>query len=80
AEARRQLDHWRQRLGGEQPVLDLPADRPRPPMQSHRGAAVEFRLDASLVAGLSTIGREQGASLFMVLLAAFAALLHRHSG
>ncbi|CAO3408743.1 amino acid adenylation domain-containing protein [Azospirillum largimobile] len=80
AEARRQLDHWRQRLGGEQPALDLPADRPRPPMQSHRGAAVEFRLDAPLVAGLSAIGREQGASLFMVLLAAFAALLHRHSG
>ncbi|WP_052710261.1 non-ribosomal peptide synthetase [Azospirillum thiophilum] len=80
AEARRQLDHWRGRLGGEQPALDLPADRPRPPMQSHRGAAVEFQLDASLVAGLVAVGREQGASLFMVLLAAFAALLHRHGG
>ncbi|WP_377806053.1 amino acid adenylation domain-containing protein [Azospirillum sp. A29] len=80
AEARRQLDHWQGRLGGEQPALDLPADRPRPPMQSHRGAAVEFELDASLVAGLAAVGREQGASLFMVLLAAFAALLHRHSG
>ncbi|MBK1842353.1 amino acid adenylation domain-containing protein, partial [Azospirillum sp. YIM B02556] len=79
-DARRQLDYWRGRLGGEQPALDLPADRPRPPMQSHRGAAVEFRLEAPLVAGLSAVGREQGASLFMVLLAAFAALLHRHSG
>ena len=76
----RQVEHWRGRLAGLPPLLDLPTDRPRPANQSHRGRALDVSLPADLVAGLTQLGRRHGATLFMVLLAAFDVLLSRLSG
>ncbi len=70
----RELGYWRERLAGL-PVLELPADRPRAAVQRFRGAARRLRLPG---AGLRELGRREGATLFMTLLAAFAALLGRY--
>ncbi|KFA88774.1 peptide synthetase [Archangium violaceum Cb vi76] len=74
------LSWWRQRLAGAPAALELPTDRPRPPSPSYRGARVPLHLSAPLTARLETLGRGQGATLFMTLLAAFQAVLLRHSG
>ncbi|MDP9785927.1 non-ribosomal peptide synthase/polyketide synthase [Pseudomonas fluorescens] len=79
-ERERQLAYWLQTLGGEQPVLELPFDHPRPPVQSFRGARLDLNLPPQLGAALKQLAQRQGASLFMVLLASFQALLHRYSG
>jgi amino acid adenylation domain-containing protein len=73
------LAWWRERLAGA-PVLQLPTDRPRPPVQTFRGAARGFVLPPRLADELAVLGRGRGATLFMTLLAAFAALLQRHTG
>ncbi|WP_143178090.1 non-ribosomal peptide synthetase [Cystobacter ferrugineus] len=74
-----ELGHWRERLAGLSP-LRLPADYVRPEVQGFNGAAHRFTLPAPLVRALRGLGHEQGASLFMVLLSAFKALLSRYSG
>ncbi|KJH79100.1 non-ribosomal siderophore peptide synthetase, partial [Stutzerimonas stutzeri] len=79
-EEQRQLDYWTRRIGDPALVLTLSSDRPRPPVQSYRGAAQNFELPLPLVIGLRSLARGQGASLFMVLLAAFEVLLMRYSG
>jgi len=76
----RQLDYWSARLAGAAPALDLPTDRPRPPMQSFRGSRVPIKISAGLTAKLRTLARSEGATLFMVLLAAFNVILSRWSG
>ncbi|HEX8151320.1 MAG TPA: amino acid adenylation domain-containing protein, partial [Pyrinomonadaceae bacterium] len=76
----RQMDYWRRQLGGELPVLDLPADRPRPAAQSYRGARQTFELPAELSAALKGLSRREGATLFMTVLAAFKVFLHRYTG
>src|SRR6185295_1740733 len=76
----RQLAFWRQRLAGAPPVLDLPADRPRPASPSGRGGTRTALLPADLAAALRRLGRRQGATPFMLLLAAWKALLHRYTG
>ncbi|WDZ83432.1 amino acid adenylation domain-containing protein [Micromonospora cathayae] len=73
----RQLDFWRTALAGAPQVLDLPADRPRPAVASQRGDVAPFTVDADVHAALSALARERGATMFMVLQAAFAALLSR---
>ena len=75
----RQLRYWKQQLGGELPVLDLPADRARPPRQSFRGAVRRFTLSEELSANIKNLARHEGATLFMTLLAAFQSLLHRYT-
>ncbi|MGC5702151.1 non-ribosomal peptide synthetase [Pseudomonas sp. NFXW11] len=79
-EKARQLDYWRTQLGGEQPVLELPLDHPRPALPSHSGARLNVPLPASLVAGLKALAQAQGVTLFMLLLASYQTLLHRYSG
>ena len=76
----RHLDYWRSQLDGTLPVLDLPTDRVRPPIQTFRGGASSARLPGALGAELRALGRQQGATLFMTLFAAFNLLLHRYSG
>ncbi|WP_404942706.1 amino acid adenylation domain-containing protein, partial [Pseudomonas poae] len=76
----RQLDYWQALLGGEQPVLELPLDRPRPAQQSHRGASLQVHLPSALVAGLRRLAQQEGVTPFMLLLAAFQTLLYRYSG
>ncbi|MDR0810005.1 MAG: amino acid adenylation domain-containing protein, partial [Gemmobacter sp.] len=74
-------DFWLDQLGGLPPVpVQLPLDRPRPPAQSHRGATHSFDLDAATAAGLRSLAARHGATLFMVLNAAYAVLLARYSG
>ncbi|MEE8523271.1 MAG: non-ribosomal peptide synthase/polyketide synthase [Thermoanaerobaculia bacterium] len=75
-----QLAYWRERLADLPEALELPTDRPRPPVQTHRGGVVTATLPTPLVEELKALGRRQGATLFMTLLAAFATLLHRLSG
>ncbi|MCP4660714.1 MAG: amino acid adenylation domain-containing protein, partial [bacterium] len=76
----RELAYWRERLGdGGSPPIDLPTDRPRPPLQSFRGHRLSFRLPIELSERLEALGRGEGATFFMVLLAAFDTLLHRHT-
>jgi hypothetical protein len=74
-----QLGYWKRYLSGTLPVLELPADRPRPAMQSHRGATLPFGLPARLTDSLNALSRREGVTLFMTLLAAFKALLYRYT-
>ncbi|MBM3853319.1 MAG: amino acid adenylation domain-containing protein, partial [Verrucomicrobia bacterium] len=72
-----QLDYWRRQLVGAPPVLKLPTDRPRPPVQSFRGGSHTFTVDRSLTERLRALSRDAGATLFMTLQAGFAAVLSR---
>ncbi|HZM69462.1 MAG TPA: condensation domain-containing protein, partial [Candidatus Cryosericum sp.] len=74
------LAYWRGRLDGARPTLDLPVDRPRSPKAPFRGAMLGFDLPRDLDVGLQEICRREGVTLFMALLAAFKALLHRYGG
>ncbi|HEY4588251.1 MAG TPA: amino acid adenylation domain-containing protein, partial [Thermoanaerobaculia bacterium] len=76
----REIDWWRCQLAGLPPLLELPTDRPRPAVQSSRGAERPVRLSSGLVGRAGELGRREGATLFMVLLAAFQAVLARASG
>jgi amino acid adenylation domain-containing protein len=76
----RQLDFWRKRLSGVLPVLELPADRPRPPLQSFKGSNVFFSISAAQAEELKALGEREGCTFFMTVLAAFQVLLHRYSG
>jgi acyl transferase domain-containing protein/alpha-ketoglutarate-dependent taurine dioxygenase/acyl carrier protein len=71
-----ELGYWRQRLGGRLPALELPTTRPRPAVQSPRGASQPFELSPDLSEGVRTLARREGATPFMVLLAALKTLLH----
>ncbi len=75
-----QLAFWRQRLAGAPPVLELPTDRPRSAVRSGRGAVLPFRLSGELAGTLAAFSRQEGATLFMVLLAALETLLFRITG
>ena len=79
-EKHRQLDYWRERLGGEQPVLELPLDHARPTLQSHRGASLDISVPPALLAKLRHVAQREEVTLFMLLLASFQTLLHRYSG
>ncbi len=76
----RQLDYWKKHLDGAPSSIDLPMDRPRPPVQTFRGERRFFELSPDLTRGLKDLARREGATLFMTLLAAFDVLLHRYSG
>jgi len=76
----REIAFWRQELAGLPPLLELSTDRPRPAVQSYRGATLPVRLPAELIRQAEALGRREGATLFMVLLSAFQALLARYSG
>ncbi|MDP2627789.1 MAG: condensation domain-containing protein, partial [Candidatus Rokubacteria bacterium] len=71
---------WKQELGDTLPELALPTDRPRPPMPSFRRASETITLSCALSQALHSLSRQEGASLFMTLVAAFQTLLHRYTG
>ncbi|MGW0491351.1 amino acid adenylation domain-containing protein [Streptomyces olivaceus] len=79
-EARRMLEYWREHLPREAPALELPTDRPRPPVQTDNGASEFFQLDDELSARVQTLAREHNVTVFTVLLTAYYLLLHRWSG
>ena len=71
---------WRRELAGALPVLDLHTDRPRPPLQTYKGASEPLRLDALLTRRLKNLSRTHHATLYTLLLAAFQTLLYRYTG
>ncbi|MEO6191499.1 MAG: condensation domain-containing protein, partial [Thermoanaerobaculia bacterium] len=76
----RLLDWWRDELRDAPTALELTADRPRPPIQTFRGGWEELEVPPLLAAGILDLGRREGATTFITLLALFQALLHRLSG
>jgi amino acid adenylation domain-containing protein len=76
----RQLAYWRERLAGAPELLELPTDRPRPPVRTYRGATVPVELSPALLERLQALGRSEGATLYMTLLGAFQVLLAKYSG
>ncbi|MDF9616382.1 amino acid adenylation domain-containing protein [Pseudomonas entomophila] len=75
-----QLDYWRRALADAPPLLDLPGDRPRPPVQRFVGATFSSTVDAATLAELNALARHTQGTLFNVLLAALDVLLWRYSG
>jgi amino acid adenylation domain-containing protein len=76
----RQLDYWTNQLQDAPPFLELPTDRPRPPVQTFRGAIEEWLLTAELTQALQAWTQREGVTLFMTLLAAWQVVLYRWSG
>jgi acyl carrier protein len=75
-----QFSYWRQQLAGAPQVLELPTDRPRPAMQSYRGATLWRLMPAALGQALQAFCQREGVTSFMALLAGFQSLLSRYSG
>ncbi|HEY3582450.1 MAG TPA: amino acid adenylation domain-containing protein, partial [Pyrinomonadaceae bacterium] len=73
-----ELDYWQRQLH-QLPVLDLPTDRPRPPVQTYHGARYLFPIAPKLSEAVNSLAQQQRATKFMTLLAAFQTLLHRYS-
>ncbi|CBN58601.1 MULTISPECIES: non-ribosomal peptide synthetase [Kamptonema] len=73
------LDYWKQQLA-DLPVLQLPLDRPRPPIPTFRGKRQRLSLSKNLTEALKALSRQEGVTLYMTLLAAFKTLLYRYSG
>ncbi|WP_084462939.1 non-ribosomal peptide synthetase [Hydrogenophaga sp. PBC] len=71
---------WKRQLAGLPSMLQLPTDRPRPPVQTTRGTRRALQMPLDLSDRIKAFGRGEGTTLFMVLLSAFQALLHRYSG
>src|SRR5262249_10252450 len=76
---REHLDYWTAQLGGLS-RLELPTDRPRPPVPSGRGGERHAIIPRDVLDAVRALGREEGATLYMTLLAAFQVLLHRYTG
>jgi len=74
-----QLTYWTQQLADAPPILQLPCDRPRPAIQTHRGATITLNLGVELTQRLKQFSQQEGATLFMTLLAAFQVLLYRYT-
>ena len=79
-EGERLWSYWRGQLSGAPPSIELPTDRPRPPVQTYRGGARALRLGAELSQAVRDLGQAHGATLYMTLLAAFQVLLLRYTG
>ncbi|NOK14931.1 non-ribosomal peptide synthetase, partial [Corallococcus exercitus] len=75
-----QLGYWKRQLAGAPSALELPTDRPRPPVQSRRGATVPVHFPSELTDSLRGLAQREGATPFMLLLSAFQLLLSRYSG
>jgi amino acid adenylation domain-containing protein len=79
-EGERLWEYWRAQLAGPLPDLNLPFDRPRPAVQSFRGASRPWALDTALTGRLKNLAVTHGTTLYTVLLSAFQVLLHRYTG
>jgi hypothetical protein len=75
-----QVRYWRRQLADAQQVLELPADKVRPPVQSYRGGHEQFVLSEEVTVALRELSRREGVTMFMLLLAAFQLLLMRYCG
>ncbi len=75
-----QVSYWKKRLEGAESALEIPTDRPRPPVQSFRGGTEEAVIEQELVEELRRLSRREGVTMFMTMLAVFKMLLHRYTG
>ncbi|HYW06799.1 MAG TPA: condensation domain-containing protein, partial [Longimicrobium sp.] len=75
-----QASYWRGALAGAPALIEIPTDRPRPARVDHAGGVVAVALDAELAAGLKALSRKHGTTMFMTLMAGWAAVLARLSG
>jgi thioesterase domain-containing protein/acyl carrier protein len=75
-----EMQYWKQTLAGAPEFLELPTDFPRPELQSYEGASQAIGIPQELISPLMAIGRKQQATLFMVMFAAFNALIHAYTG
>ena len=75
-----QLDYWKQLLKNAPTLLELPTDRPRPAIQNYRGAVQYIELSNELSQAIANFSRQEGATLFMTLFAAYVTLLYRYTG
>jgi len=75
-----QVAYWREQLAGAVPTLNLPTDFPRPAVQSYQGANQRFQLPEDLTSKLKRLCKEEGVTMFMLLLAGWQTLLHRYTG
>jgi amino acid adenylation domain-containing protein len=80
SEGKRQADYWQSELNGLSPIMRLPTDRVRPTVQSYDASSVPIVLSEDLAGRLESLARQQGATLYVVLLAAFQILLHKYTG
>jgi amino acid adenylation domain-containing protein len=80
SELETQLGYWREKLADAPPAAELPSDRPRLASPTRRGAHHLLHVSAELLESLNALGQREGATLFMTLLAAWQALLHRYTG
>ncbi|MBA4147177.1 MAG: amino acid adenylation domain-containing protein [Verrucomicrobia bacterium] len=75
----RQLEYWKEQLGGPLPILELPSDHPRPAVQTSRGAMVRFNVPRPIVDALHKIQQQERTTIFSIYLAAFNVLLFRYT-
>jgi amino acid adenylation domain-containing protein len=80
SEGERLWSYWNKQLAGELPILSLPADKPRPPVQTFSGGSELFEINRELAEQLGSVARSCNSTLYMTLLAAFQALLYRYTG
>ncbi|MBD2567372.1 non-ribosomal peptide synthetase [Anabaena lutea] len=73
------LSYWQQQLSGNLPVLQLPTDRPRPAIQTFKGAQQKIVLSPALTEAIKQLSQQENVTLFMTLLAAFKTLLYRYT-
>ncbi len=78
-EGERHWQYWQHVLSGDLPVLSLPTDRPRPPVQTYKGASHRFTLSTDLVTKLHALALIEKVTLFTLMLSAYQVLLHRYS-
>jgi amino acid adenylation domain-containing protein/FkbM family methyltransferase len=75
-----QLLYWKKQLAGVPAILELPTDRPRPPIQTFNGSVFLVTLSKALTGALKSLSQQQGVTLYMTMVAAFQTLLHRYTG
>ena len=74
-----QLTYWKKQLENAPTLLEIPSDRPRPPIQTFNGNTLTFQLSEEISSALKQLSQQQNSTLFMILLAAFKVLLHRYT-
>ncbi|MFN6486361.1 MULTISPECIES: non-ribosomal peptide synthetase [unclassified Nostoc] len=80
AQGEKLWNYWQQKLAGELPVLNLPTDRPRPPIQIYNGASYNFNLSPDLSEKLKKLAQKEGVTQYILLLATYQVLLYRYTG
>lgn len=78
-DSQKDWDYWQQQLSGELPLLALPTDQPRPTVSDYRGASIALQLSKEKTRQLKMLAREQGVTLFALLLTAYKVLLYRYT-